>query len=205
MTIEPFSASRAARLLECHGSANLEAAIPGYVKPVQDDTKASAKGTALHEILETSAGLLTPREMVSFAESFRYLGELRQRRRFRMLLEARGTMWWLSTAPKTSADVVLYTQDELHILDHKFGKLIVDLENNAQLMSYACAFIGLAPKAKHVTLHVAQPFIDHFEEIQYSRAELERFMTDTKAAHDAIQAGDLALTPSDHCTFCPVR
>ena len=49
-----FSASSAARLMACPGSANLEAAIPGWTPPVEDPTKFKAKGlgTQIHEILE---------------------------------------------------------------------------------------------------------------------------------------------------------
>ena len=44
-----FSASSAAQLMQCHGSANLELAIPGYVEP-QRDEMAGAKGvgTRMH-------------------------------------------------------------------------------------------------------------------------------------------------------------
>lgn len=48
--IEPFSASKAGRHMICHGSANLEEAIPGFM--VQDQgTGAAAFGTQVHEVL----------------------------------------------------------------------------------------------------------------------------------------------------------
>lgn len=49
-----FSASSAAQLMTCPGSANLELAIPGYVEPVRDDMAgAKGVGTMLHAFMDT--------------------------------------------------------------------------------------------------------------------------------------------------------
>ena len=48
-----FSASNAARFMQCHASANLHAAIPGYESPVIDKMAgAKGRGTSMHEVLE---------------------------------------------------------------------------------------------------------------------------------------------------------
>jgi hypothetical protein len=48
-----FSASSAAQLMQCPGSANLELAIPGYVAPVVDPMKgAKGLGTSVHAAIE---------------------------------------------------------------------------------------------------------------------------------------------------------
>ena len=48
-----FSASSAAQLMACPGSANLELTIPGYEEPVKDDMAgAKGVGTSVHELLE---------------------------------------------------------------------------------------------------------------------------------------------------------
>ena len=45
-----FSASSAAQLMQCHGSAHLELAIPGYVEPVRDENAgAKGVGTRMHD------------------------------------------------------------------------------------------------------------------------------------------------------------
>ena len=73
MSIESFSASRASKHLACHASANLSAAIPGWQDPPNDgDTKASVKGTAMHEILE-AAGQYTATEMMGIARAMLYV------------------------------------------------------------------------------------------------------------------------------------
>ena len=45
-----FSASSAAQLMQCHGSAHLELAIPGYVEPTRDEMAgAKGVGTRMHD------------------------------------------------------------------------------------------------------------------------------------------------------------
>lgn len=204
MKIERLSASVAAKQLACHASANLELAIPGWQDPVEDDTKASARGTAMHQILE-DAGAYSAREMLGLAKAMTYMAELRQQRRFKFIREAPGTGWWLKARPKTKADGVLYVQDQLEIVDYKFGTILVEAADNEQGLYYAAAFASLAPKAKGVTFHIVQPFIDNFDSVFFSMAEIEQFMNDTRAAEDAIAAGDTTFGPSDHCKFCPAN
>lgn len=54
MKVKRFSASSAAQLIACPGSARLEEAIPGFEHPVPDPNKFVAKGigTNVHEVLE---------------------------------------------------------------------------------------------------------------------------------------------------------
>lgn len=54
MAAKRLSASSAARLMNCPGSANLEAAIPGWVPPVEDPNKwvAKGKGDIIHDVLK---------------------------------------------------------------------------------------------------------------------------------------------------------
>lgn len=202
--IERLSASNAAKHVACHASANLELAIPGFTLPLIEDTKASAKGTAMHNILEL-AGAYTPKEMEGIAEAMMYVAQLRQQRRFTCLIEAESEGWWLKTKAKTRADVALYTQDQLDIVDYKFGKIPVDVLDNAQLKYYALSFAPLAPKAKLITVHVVQPFAKNIASVELTTAELEQFKQDTIAAEAAIAAGDVTFGPSDNCKFCPAN
>lgn len=201
---ERLSASVAGKHLACHASANLELAIPGWTEPVQDDTKASAKGTAMHTVLEDS-GQYTAREQLALAEAMLYVAKLRQTRRFTQLLEAAGTGWWLDANPNTKADVVLYVQDEIHVIDYKFGKILVEATDNEQGKYYALAFAPLAPKAKGVYFHIVQPLIDNFDKVYFTSAELEQFRIDTLTAEQDIAAGDVTFGPSAHCKFCPAN
>ena len=201
---ERMSASVADKHLACHASANLELAIPGWKEPTQTDTKASAKGTAMHEVLET-AGQYTPTEQIALARALLYIAELRQKRRFKQWLEAESTGWWLKQTPRTKADVVLAVQDEIHVVDYKFGTIKVEAAGNSQGKYYSLAFSPLAPKAKGVWFHIVQPMIDHYDSVFFTTAELEAFRLETLAAETAIMAGDVTFGPSDHCKFCPAN
>jgi len=200
---ERFSASVASRQMACHASADLAAAIPNWVAPVEDrdaDTAAN-RGTAKHEMLEPIMRL--PRsEVRGMAKYLTYVADLRDRRQFKVLVEHKVTVDWLVSKPESTADLVLYTQDELHIVDGKWGKIPVDPYHNAQLLYYAVSYAHFAPKAKGATLHVLQPAIDNFDSWFADTNVLAKFKADALATEAAIAAGDTTFGPGDHCTFC---
>lgn len=200
---ERFSASNAAKHMACPASANLELAIPNYVPPV-DETKAASTGTDRHAIL-AKINEFAPKEMLGFAEVIEYIGRLRQTRRFKVLIEEEVQATWLSSAPSTTADLVLYTQDELHILDYKNGKIPVEVVGNEQLLYYAVCYAPLAPKAKGATLHILQPNGGGNASWFADATTLKQFMDEAIETDRKIAAGDVTFGPSDHCTFCPAN
>lgn len=200
---ERFSASVAARHMACHASANLELAIPNYVPPV-DETVAATEGTDRHAIL-ARINEMSPKDMLGFAQVIEYIGTLRQTRRFKTLIEQRINATWLTDAPGTTADLVLYTQDELHIIDYKNGKIPVEVVDNEQLMYYAICYAPYAPKAKGATLHILQPNGGGNASWYADADTLARFMDEAIEADRKIHAGDVTFGPSDHCTFCPAN
>ena len=203
-----FSASYAAQLMACPGSADLEKSIPGWVAPEVDETKgAKGQGTRMHEYFEL-AGQLPPSQLRKVAEVLNYMADLRSTRRFQMLTEHTFEAGWLVSKPKTTVDVVLHVSDELHIVDYKWGKIPVDPEWNEQLLYYAvCAvFDGLAPKAKGVWLHILQPnAVNGLRKWYVTATELNQFKLNAQAAEAKVLAGDTTLVPNDHCTFCPAN
>ena len=206
MTAERFSASVAGRHMACHASANLASAIPGWVPPVVDPNKDNAanRGTRMHELF---AGVmeLPLADQKNFLEALRYVTELRERRRFKVLVEQEATADWLTTRPRTTVDLVLYVQDEIHVLDLKTGKIPVDVAWNEQLLYYAVTFAHLAPKAKGVTMHIVQPWAGQMESWHATTSDLMQFMAMAVSAETDIQKGDVTFGPSDHCKFCPAN
>lgn len=202
---ERFSASVAARHMACPASANLPLAIPNWTPPVVDDMAgAKGKGTLRHEMLDPIMRL-TAVEVLQFAKLLQYVADLRATRRFTALVEQGVTATWLVTQPGTTADLVLYTQDEIHILDWKWGRIPVEVVDNAQLLFYAACYANLAPRAKGVTLHVLQPVIDNYESWFADTTVIAQFMSDALKAEAAIAVGDVTFGPSDSCTFCPAN
>lgn len=202
---EPFSASRAARLMACHASAHLELAIPNWTPPVVDPMAgAKGKGTAMHQMLEP-IWKLGATDMRHVAKVVEYVAEVRSRRRFQAWAEHSVQATWLPSAPWTTADLVLHVKDEIHVIDFKWGKIPVDVVGNEQLLYYARSYAHLAPGAHGVTGHIVQPYAGVFEEWYMDFAELAAFEIKAVAADRAITAGSTQFGPSDHCTFCPAN
>lgn len=203
MTVR-FSASKAAQLMACPASANLDKAIVGWQAPVEDRTadNAANRGTAKHKMLEPIMEL-SPRDLQHMADYIQYVADLRKTRRFNVLVEQSVTAEWLDSKPTTCADLVLHTQDEIHVVDGKWGKIPVDPVANAQLLFYAVCYAPLAPRAKGVTVHILQPYADNYESWYADTATLAQFMAEARAAEARVLAGDLTFGPSDHCKFCP--
>lgn len=199
---ERFSASVAGRHMACPASAHLELAIPNFELPEVLSTDAADRGTAKHEMLEP-IWQLPAKEMKAMAQAIEYVAELRSTRRFKVLIEEKMTAEWLDSKPKTTADIVLYTQDEMHILDGKWGKIPVDAANNTQLLYYDATYGHLAPKAKGITNHIFQPLIGEYQSVFVTADEIAQFMDEARAAEAKILAGDTTFGPSDHCKFCP--
>lgn len=203
---ERFSASVAARHMACPASAHLDLAIPNWVAPVEDPTKDNAanRGTNMHEVF-ANVMELPASDMRKLVEAMQYVADLRTRRRFKVLVEQSIEASWLVSKPTTQVDLVLYTQDEIHVLDLKTGKIEVPAVDNAQLLYYATCFAPLAPKAKGVNLHILQPWANNMEHWFASAQVLADFMYEAQQAEKRVLAGDVTFGPSDHCKFCPAN
>lgn len=202
---ERLSASVAGRHMACHASANLDLAIPNWVPPVRDPDK-GAKGVGLkyHGFFENIVNLPV-RDITAFVSALEYIAQLRSTRRFKVLTEQSVTATWLVAQPKTTADLVLYTQDEIHVIDLKTGKIPVEVFENEQLLYYGVCYAPLAPKAKGVTLHIVQPWAGGNHSWHADTTRLGLFMDEARAAEAAILAKDVSFGPSDHCKFCPAN
>lgn len=204
--VERFSASVAAKHMSCHASANLDAAILGWSQPAEDRTKDNAanRGTNMHDMFAKIMELPTS-DVIKMSQAIDYVAALRSTRRFKALVEKSVKATWLASSPDTTVDLVLYTQDEIHVLDLKTGKVPVEVVGNEQLLYYGVSFAPLAPRAKGVTLHIVQPWADGCSSWFADTLVLKQFMADAQAAEAAILAGDLTFGPSDHCMFCPAN
>nr|DAL38051.1 MAG TPA_asm: PD-(D/E)XK nuclease superfamily protein [Caudoviricetes sp.] len=202
---ERFSASAASRLIQCPASGNLDVAIPNWTPPVVDHDKgAKGKGTAIHKIFEDAAAW-TARDMRHIADAMDYVAELRSKRRFKVLTEYTVTAEWLPSKPLTTVDLVLYTQDEIHVVDYKTGKIPVQPELNSQLQFYALCVADLAPKAKGVTVHIVQPWAGIMDAWFADTTQLATFMEEAQKQEAKVTSKIVEFGPGDHCTFCPAN
>lgn len=225
--MQKFSASQAEKFIGCHASADLEVAIPGFKLPENDpdreptlpdnleyivgmidkvstdtgSSKAANRGTLLHACVATLlAEFKTAGRLESLVQLFVKLLTVMQSRRFKVLIEVTAVLDWLQRPAPTTADLVLYTSDELHVWDWKFGSMPVD-PSALQLKMYGIAFMHLAPKAKGVWVHVLQP--GNFAEAYFSNEQLQD-AKDLVMFHEALVLdGDLSFATGKQCEFCP--
>ena len=225
--MKKFSASQAEKFIGCHASADLEAAIPGFVLPENDSeaepalpdnlghivemiervstdtgsSKAANRGTMLHAIMATLlVEFNTQKKYAGLLQLMTKLGEIIASRRFKILVEVQAEMDYLQNPTVTTADLVLYTADELHVWDWKWGSMPVD-PASLQLRLYGNAFKFLSPKAAGVTVHVGQP--GNYSSAFYSMAQLQA-AEDLVVKHEAeVLAGDLSFNTGKQCDFCP--
>lgn len=203
---QQFSASKVGRLMTCHASANLDLAIPDWAPPVEDRTadNAANRGTSMHGIMAQIMQLARV-DGKNFSDALVYITEVRSLRRFSEMVEMTAAATWLPGSPDTTADLVFYTTDEMHIIDLKTGRIPVHPEDNPQLLFYAATYGGLAPRAKGVTLHIVQPWADVMRGWFAPASVIQKFMDDVRQAHTAVAHGSTVFTPGDHCMFCPAN
>ncbi len=158
----------------------------------------------MHEVF-AKVSELPASEMAAAARAIAYVAELRSTRRFKVLIEQGIKATWLVSEPDTTVDLVLYTQDEIHVIDWKWGKVRVEVTGNYQLLYYAMCFAPLAPKAKGVTLHIVQPNADNINSWFADTAALAAFRDEAVAAEKKILSQDVTFGPSDNCFFCPAN
>lgn len=204
---ERFSASSAARHMACPASANLPLAIPNWSPPdpvVEDARPVIAKGHKLHENFADITALPAA-DIKAMISALQYVADIRSQRKFKVLNEEPVTATWLTSKPGTTADLVLYTQDEMHVFDLKTGRIPVEVIGNKQLLFYGVCYAPLAPKAKGITLHIVQPWAEGNQSWYVDTNVLKQFMDDAIAAEKKILAGDTTFGPSDSCKFCPAN
>lgn len=206
--VEKFSASQATKFMNCRASANLDVAIPNWVPPEidPDADNAANRGTKMHAIMAQAAAL-SSKDMLMLGEAMQYIASVRRKsgRRFKVRIEQPVQALWLATKPWTTADLVLYTKDEIHVLDLKTGAIPVSAVENEQLMFYDLAYGYLAPQAKGVYNHIVQPWAGVQEMWFADAARLAQFMRETIAVESDILNKVTTFTPGDHCKFCPAN
>lgn len=180
-----LSASSSSRWINCPASVE---ACKGY----PNSTNASAEyGTAAHELSEQclehyttpedflgkkmTNGVVVDEEMVQGVQAYidyiQYIDGVYDS----ILIEQRLDFSHIVPEGFGTADLVMFNNETLHIVDLKFGKGIVYAENNSQLSLYALGALhehGFLNDFKKVVLHIAQPRINHFDTWETTPAEL---------------------------------
>lgn len=193
--------------MTCHAATDLEKALPGFIPPVDTGTVASRKGDDMHKVLAEALSIGSNRDLKDIISMLNYVSFIRSTRKFSMLIEHMMWTCWMQKPVVTTADVILYTQDELHIIDHKTGAGRVE-PLCRQMLTYAAAALheGLAPKATEVVLHVNQPKANNQVWHTVTREDVTAFVELQRLHEEQLLAGDLSFKPLHAaCLFCPAN
>lgn len=111
-----------------------------------------------------------------------------------------------------TADIVILSADGKHliVLDLKYGKgKWVVAYRNGQLQLYALGVIDSLTHEQRrlletVTIVISQPRLNHFDQWETTRGELERFRVEAHMKYEEAR-GDKppVYVPGNHCWFCP--
>lgn len=109
-----------------------------------------------------------------------------------------------------TADCVIILENELHIIDFKYGKGVpVSAEENPQLKLYALGTLEkyrIIYPIKAIHLHIVQPRINNISEYILDRTALELWGdTVVKPAADKAYMGIGDFVPGDQCRFCKAK
>jgi Protein of unknown function (DUF2800) len=117
-----FSASSAAQLMQCHGSANLELAIPGFKEPKRDEMAgAKGVGTRMHTAFQPLAHW-SPMRLADLNAIFERYAEKGWRERRKMLADLNDPdvqTLWLDEFPRSPWVEILPYVKWIYDLDHE--------------------------------------------------------------------------------------
>lgn len=221
-----LSASNAHRWLECTPSARLEEQFP-------DTSSESAKeGTLAHAIAELKvrkyavepmgpkeynrrfkelqADELYTKDMDTDTDA--YLDYVKE-----ILLSFQNAKPFIAVEQKVSfenyvkdgfgtADCIIISGEDLHIIDFKYGKrnLVLPYEN-PQLKLYGLGVLNdyaLFYNIQNIHLHIFQPRMDNVGCFDISRTDLEAWGESIRGKADMAYNGDGDTVIGSHCQFC---
>lgn len=105
-----------------------------------------------------------------------------------------------------TADVLIFAQNEMVVLDHKFGYVTVPVEENPQLMAYA---YGAAAESgwmwERIRLVINQPRDGGVKEWTLTKAQLQAWAQETllPAVKTALSEAPKFNPTEEGCRFCP--
>jgi hypothetical protein len=196
---------------------------PGY-ESMQGDSKASIRGTALHEVMDS--GVIPPtmseEDQAVARQVLDILKTADGRSQYDPLceIELDFTALKLKDFDKGHADRVIVleaTEDHepLHVemIDFKFGQWAVDsVKENIQFRAYAVGlFLGF-PSIEKITVRIIQPALNVDESHTFSRAKDYDIMVTQIGAivrrrHKWLETRDASMLKTDeiNCSFCDMQ
>lgn len=209
-----LSASAAHRWLECPGSVGMSINIE------RSQSEAASEGTLAHEVVEfllnnKNMQYATSNDMLEYCQDFvNYIRSIPGTIHSELKLDYS----WVTSIKEINgepdsfgtSDVVIVGDNELHIVDFKYGMTKVSAQQNMQLFLYAMGakmqfFRGKKPK---IFCHIHQPRIDWVDvwEVPDNIYDLTaKIYNSARQVEAGINDVGSYLKSGSHCQWCPAR
>ena len=103
-------------------------------------------------------------------------------------------------------DFAAHNYETITVVDFKYGKgSKVYAKGNPQLMLYASGCLANLPTIKNVKLVIVQPRLNHVDEVEYARAEIEKTEAMIKPIAEKAFRGAGELVTGEHCKYCKAK
>lgn len=107
-----------------------------------------------------------------------------------------------------TSDVLIVTEDEIHVIDLKFGRGVpVSAVQNPQLMLYGFGALNMFPNTKTIRLSICQPRLDSTDSFVITKHDLVKwgFEYVMPRADEAIEGVGEFHASVSACRFCKVK
>lgn len=223
-----LSASAAHRWLTCTPSARLE-----QMEGIEECSVYAEEGTAAHELAELKLsfyfdkidgdiycrryeefieryGKYYNREFEEYVDSYveYVISQTKGLKDFHILFETRVNYSNIVPQGFGTADVLIITEDTIHIIDLKFGVGVpVDAKNNPQLRLYGLGALNLFPNSNTVKMTINQPRLDYIDTEVLDKMTLLKWAFDfvKPRAELAIKGEGTLCATEKACKFCKLR
>ncbi len=194
--------------MACAGSPKAEENIPDTVSPLADEGSCAHKVGELclispaikpHDLVgATFHNTVVTEDMADYvAEYIEYVDSISPERQIEVSLDI------AAIDGRGTADAVITTHSQVHIIDLKYGRGRVEAEWNVQLMLYALGMLSKHPSHEFV-LHIVQPRINNYSVWKIPAKDLRRWAETTLAKAVAKTRGPRPRrTPGEvQCRWC---
>ena len=197
-----LSASGASRWIACPGSVRVTEHLP------EQTSDFAQEGTNAHT--EAEQVLLGNKTLSDCEYDIALYVEYVQEQQGHLLVEQRLEFDEFVQGGFGTADAVVISDGDMHIIDLKYGKGIrVDATNNPQLRLYALGAIQkwqFEYQPKTVTMSIVQPRLDHISTETITVEELLEWGEFIKECAKKAEEPDAPIEPGEkQCQFCKAK